>query len=97
MENQHRKISGYRELSEREVVLMNKIKAQGNELNNLIEEVKVHIHNQMVAADTNDAIDDGEIERLRDAEPYRWAAIACTDIQQGLMALTRAVAQPTNF
>ena len=30
-------------------------------------------------------------------DPERWAAIARTHFQEGLMALTRAVAQPTFF
>jgi len=29
--------------------------------------------------------------------PERWRAIANTHFQEGLMALTRAVAQPTSF
>jgi hypothetical protein len=28
---------------------------------------------------------------------HRWAAIGATDLQTGLMALTRAVARPTTF
>ena len=32
MENQHRKISGYRELSQEEIDLMNRIKAKGAEM-----------------------------------------------------------------
>ena len=32
MENQHRKIKGYRELSQEEINLMNRIKAKGSEL-----------------------------------------------------------------
>ncbi len=34
---------------------------------------------------------------FRDADPYRWVAIAKTDFQTGIMALTRAVAQPETF
>jgi len=37
MENQHRKITGYRELSQEEIDLMNDIKAQGNNLGGLID------------------------------------------------------------
>ena len=39
------------------------------------------------------------VERLRaNAElDQRWIAIGATDLQTGLMALTRAVAQPTFF
>ena len=36
MENQHRKITGYRELSMEEIELMNRIKAQGQQLGALI-------------------------------------------------------------
>ena len=36
-----------------------------------------------------------EFRRFEAAEPLRWAAIGKTDIQTGLMALTRAVAQPS--
>ncbi len=32
-----------------------------------------------------------------DAQPQRWAAIAQTHFQEGLMALYRAINQPTNF
>lgn len=74
MENQHRKISGYRELSQTEIDLMNKIKAKGVELGELVAELQ--------AASTVD---------------QRWAEIGATDLQTGLMALTRAVAQPTTF
>ena len=74
MENQHRKISGYRELSQAEIDLMNKIKAKGVELGELIAE-------------------------LRSAEglDQRWISIGATDLQTGLMAITRGVAQPTTF
>ncbi|MFV5413887.1 hypothetical protein [Acinetobacter baumannii] len=36
-----------------------------------------------------------EYRRFEEAEPLRWAAIGKTDIQTGIMALMRAVAQPT--
>lgn len=36
MENQHRRIKGYRELSQDEIDLMNEIKKQGEQLNALI-------------------------------------------------------------
>lgn len=39
------------------------------------------------------------IERLRETEDIqlRWVSIGATDLQTGLMALTRAVAKPTTF
>ena len=40
MDNQHRKITGYRELSETEISLMNEIKREGERLGSLIEKLK---------------------------------------------------------
>lgn len=37
MENQHRNITGYRELTEREIDFMNHVKAYGNELGDMFE------------------------------------------------------------
>ena len=39
------------------------------------------------------------IQRLRDNKELdqRWVSIGATDLQQGLMALTRAIAKPTFF
>lgn len=68
------KISGYRELNEGEIALINEVKAKGAELGELVA-------------------------RLR-ADPtfdQRWVSIGATDLQTGLMALTRAVARPTFF
>lgn len=40
MENQHRKIKGYRELSQDEIDLMNEIKVQGENLQSLITKLE---------------------------------------------------------
>lgn len=74
MENQHRAIKGYRELSEQEIALMNEVKETGEELGNLIATLK-----QMPEID------------------QRWVSIAQTDLQKGIMALVRSIAQPTSF
>ena len=39
------------------------------------------------------------VEKLRsiDSIDQRWVSIGATDLQTGLMALVRAVAQPTSF
>jgi hypothetical protein len=97
MENQHRKIAGYRELSEAEVALMNQIKAKGLELDALLVEIRGHIQSQYEEARNPNANADTERDRLDHAEPHRWLAVARTDFQTGLMALVRAVAQPGNF
>lgn len=103
MENQHRKITGYRELSEGEIDLMNRIKAKGAELlalqTELVGMLNAHevecynrVDNPMTVEDPE--IGREELERIAKAEPRRWASIAKTDIQTGIMALVRAVAQP---
>ena len=74
MENQHRKIKGYRELSQSEIDAMNEIKSKGAELGELVAKL-----------------------REMDGLDKRWLSIGATDLQTGLMALTRAVAQPTSF
>lgn len=113
MDNQHRKIKGYRELSQGEIDLMNEIKAKGQELEVLIAKVQAHVKSQRVEVQkkvlqTGDALTEAEARtaseeadsencRLNAAEPERWASVGKTHFQEGLMALTRAVAQPTFF
>lgn len=77
VDNQHRKIKGYRELTEDEIEVMNEIKRKGIELGELCE--KLGLKTETVVAD------------------QRWLAIGRTHLQQGLMALTRAVAKPDFF
>jgi hypothetical protein len=74
MDNQHREITGYRELTEAEIALMNEVKQHGEDLDALV--TKLH--------------DVPDVDQ-------RWVAIGRTELQQGLMALVRAVARPTSF
>lgn len=97
MENRHRKIAGYRDLTEAEVALMNKIKAKGIELDALLAEIRTHVQGQYSALNVADADTEAERSRLDHAEPHRWLSIARTGFQTGTMALVRAVAQPGNF
>lgn len=96
MENQHRKITGYRELSQEEIDLMNRIKEKGAELLELQYELQFMLHTQKTHKEISAGTESGraEFERFCDAEPLRWASIGKTDIQTGIMALVRAVAQP---
>lgn len=91
MENQHRKIKGYRELSQEEIDLMNRIKEKGAELLGLHTELTLMLGTQHLVKSQGSS---EEFERFSAAEPARWAAIGKTDIQTGIMALVRAVAQP---
>lgn len=114
MENQHRKIDGYRELSQEEVDLMNRIKAKGAELLALQAELAGRLSTDADAklADARRSMEGKEFNgtpynehtggsdechefrRFMASEPFRWTAIGKTDIQTGIMALVRAVAQP---
>ncbi len=102
MDNQHRQIKGYRELSQAEIDLMNMIKNNGITFEALLTRIADHFTDQRRAvsgsqsAETMDAANAERI-RLERAQPERWAAIARTHFQEGLMALTRAVAQPDFF
>jgi hypothetical protein len=73
MDNQHRQIKGYRELSQDEIDLMNEVKTKGAEFGELLAKI--------AALDVD----------------KRWLAIGQTQMQQGLMAVTRAITKPDFF
>lgn len=72
MDNQHKKIKGYRDLSQDEIDAMNDIKEMGIQLEALVQNMP---HNS----------------------DKRWQSIGVTDLQKGLMALTRSIAKPEFF
>ena len=74
MDNQHRKIKGYRELNQDEIDTMNEVKAMGIKLGELVE----------------------KLENNKDLD-QRWIESGKTDLQKGLMALTRSIARPEFF
>ena len=83
MENQHRQIKGYRELSQEEIDLMNEVKEKAQEVGELVEKVmSMQSEDESASWPTNDG---------------RWASIAKTDLQKGFMALTRSIAKPDFF
>jgi hypothetical protein len=90
MDNQHRSIKGYRDLSQTEIDLMNAIKNHGEATEALIQEVREHLNAQR-------SHDPDELKRITNAEPARWLSIARTHLQEGTMALVRSVAQPSSF
>jgi hypothetical protein len=93
MENQHRKITGYRDLSEADISAMNLIKGHGASMTAILNSVRIRVASQRAVI----PMPAGELARLDAAQPERWIAIANTHFQEGLMALTRAVAQPSSF
>jgi hypothetical protein len=93
-------ITGYRPLSAQELALINEVKAKGLELQALVARVNDHLGAQASRAHgglDGEMQDMVEVARIRTAEPARWLAIGRTHLQEGLMALTRAIAQPGGF
>lgn len=110
MDNQHRKINGFRELDQAEIDLMNEVKAAELMLLSLHDKIAAHLNTQDFADDrvsvatlnaqggafyTCPEPSPDIVERHKQTEPRRWLAIAKTDLQTGLMAMTRAISQPT--
>lgn len=83
MDNQHRQIAGYRELDQVEIDLMNEIKTHAERVGALVEKLRTTPNLRL----SGDPL----------AADQRWVAIGATDLQKGFMALTRAIAKPTNF
>jgi len=91
MENQHQKIKGYRELSQGEIDLMNRVKEFGPQLNELVNDLQAYLDQHLQNAEGE------ELERFTDATPHVWLSEGKIALQKGLMALTRSVAQPGFF
>lgn len=87
MDNQHKQIKGYRDLSQEEINLMNKIKTLAEQVGELVNEIEETTDEAYFNADE----DNGE------GDATRWVYWAKRDLQLGFMQLTRAVAKPTTF
>ena len=74
MENQHRQIKGYKELTQDDINLMNEVKQKGAELGAIIEKL-----DNIPEIDKN------------------WLVTGKLGVQQGLMAITRAITRPDFF
>ena len=98
MKEQHTLIKGYRDLSQEEIDLMNRIKAFGPELEQLCDDLFAYHVKRMNAAEIMCSEgDSSEYDRIMNAAPGSWCFEGRTHIQQGLMFLIRSVAQPTTF
>ena len=79
------KITGYRQLSESEVALMNEGKALAEACGAYIAKLRTH----------------GDVTRPSELVgpplDQRWISIGATDLQRGFMAVIRGIAQPTTF
>lgn len=85
MDNQHKKITGYRELSQEEIDLMNEGKALAEQCGAYI--AKLRKHTGQVTSDSPPAL----------SLDQRWISIGATDLQRGFMSVIRGIAQPTTF
>jgi hypothetical protein len=79
------KITGYRQLSEAEVALMNEGKAMAEQCGAYIAKLRTFTQQEANANNSGPVLD------------QRWVSIGATDIQRGFMAVIRGIAQPTSF
>lgn len=87
MKDQHTKISGYRDLTQDEIDLMNKIKALEAEVLALHESVWQRLVDQAGG-------EASEQNRMSDARAFEWHRIARENLESGFMFFVRSVAQP---
>lgn len=88
MDNQHKHIKGYGDLSAEEIALMNEIKEKGEELRALVERVRA-------LAETvpgHDNFDKNEADH-----PLYWVRFADGSFRSGIMYLVRSVARSTSY
>ena len=98
MDNQHKLIAGYRDLTEDEIALMNEVKAKAAEVGVLVEKLRERLPAFKMDGEPIQLGDQTLIGVSEEAyETDRWMTIGHDHLQQGFMALTRAVARPTTF
>ena len=91
MDNQHKQIKGYRDLSQEEINLMNKIKALAEQVGELYEEIVEHECALYTSYDEYNSKYGSMDDNLG------WAESGKKDLQLGFMQLVRAVAKPQSF
>lgn len=84
---------GYRQLSQAEIDLIAEVKEHAEQTRSLLARV------EHFCIDRHDAdkVKPDYVAHSVVTEPMRWAGVARTELQQGFMALTRAIAAPTSF
>ena len=88
MDNQHKLIKGYRDLSAEEIALMNEAKELAEQVRSLVERVA-----QLPAT----PLAEGDAPPTVTTDPGRACSIARTELQSGFMWLIRSIARPTSF
>lgn len=98
MDNQHKLIKGYRDLSQAEIDLMNEVKAKAEEVEALVIKVRDHLVSQSDNAwEVEECVLTEEQRRVTTANPFSWHMRATENFQDGFMKLVRSIAQPTTF
>lgn len=87
------KITGYRQLSEEEVALMNEGKELAEQCGAYIAKLRSYVPTNMSGPEG------GEAEAFKPGATLdqRWISIGATDLQKGFMSVIRGIAQPTTF
>jgi len=93
---QQPKITGYRQLSEAEVALMNEGKALAEACGAYIAKLRGHPATAADGTPRNHETLGGQPMVLPSLD-QRWISIGATDLQRGFMAVIRGIAQPTTF
>lgn len=91
MDDQHRKITGYHELSPIDIALMNEVKVLGGMLESEINKIEAY---RIAQLDSGTSI---ELSNEQIIESSRCLKIAKHNLQTGMMWLTRSVALPDSF
>jgi ribosome maturation protein Sdo1 len=92
MDNQHKKIKGYRDLSQDEIDIMNSIKEKANEVSEMLKELRtIRAHDEMYIGVEK------QLSSEQIAESHRSMNVAKENLQTGFMWLVRAVALPDSF
>jgi len=88
MENQHKQITGYRDLTQAEIDLMNETKALAERCGAFV--LRLRQHPDSMRTNAPNAMGDSPLDQ-------RWISIGATELQRGFMAISRGIAQPTTF
>jgi hypothetical protein len=94
MDNQHKKITGYRDLPQADIDLMNEVKEHEKKTLELVEKIRQIENDRPRKVMEVEGYDAAAAAGEAAQESGRWVSIAKTHLQQGYMALIRAVAKP---
>ena len=93
MDNQHKQIKGYRDLSQDEIDLMNEIKEHGEKTAFLLSKLTVLRFNNH--RNLTGEVDEISLTQIQESE--RCLQLAKDNLQQGQMWFVRAVELPESF